>query len=84
MLRLKALSLENAREAYECLQEMAPENGFYNACQVLPSEGRPVAEDLSRARLAACDAVRITLALCLKLIGVSAPEVMRREEQVEE
>ena len=67
------------------VEELARDfHGFYNACQVLPSEGRPVAEDLSRARLAACDAVRITLALCLKLIGVSAPEVMRREEQVEE
>ena len=67
------------------VEELASDfHGFYNACQVLPSEGRPVAEDLSHARLAACDAVRITLALCLKLIGVSAPEVMRREEQVEE
>ena len=40
-----------------------------------PSEGRPDAE-LSRARLAACDAVRNVLALTLSLIGVSAPEQM--------
>ena len=40
------------------------------------SEGRPVAPELSRARLAACDAVRKVLALNLRLIGVSAPEKM--------
>ena len=51
-------------------------HGFYAACQVLPSEGRPVDPELSRARLAACDAVRSTLALVLSLIGVSAPEQM--------
>lgn len=38
MLRLKALGLENAREAYECLQEMAPENGFCNACHGMSYE----------------------------------------------
>jgi arginyl-tRNA synthetase len=43
---------------------------------VLPSEGRPVDAELSKARLAACDAVRINLAVALKLIGVTAPEVM--------
>ena len=51
-------------------------HAFYTVCQVLPSEGRPVAAELSAARLAACDAVRIVLALALKLIGVSAPETM--------
>ena len=51
-------------------------HAFYQACQVLPSEGRPVAPELSRARLAACDAVRVTLALVLSLVGVSAPESM--------
>ena len=51
-------------------------HAFYAACQVLPSAGRPVDEGLSKARLAACDAVRITLALCLALVGVSAPESM--------
>ena len=51
-------------------------HGFYAACQVLPSEGRPVDAELSRARLAACDAVRSTLALVLSLIGVSAPQQM--------
>ena len=51
-------------------------HAFYANCQVLPSEGRPVDPELSRARLAACDAVRINLAVALRLIGVSAPEVM--------
>lgn len=51
-------------------------HGFYASCQVLPSKGHPVEEALSKARLAACDAVRINLAVALSLIGVSAPEVM--------
>ena len=51
-------------------------HAFYHDCQVLPSEGRPVDDELSRARLAVCDAVRIVLALVLSLVGVSAPEVM--------
>ena len=51
-------------------------HGFYANCQVLPSEGRPVDEALSRARLAACDAVRVNLEVALGLIGVSAPDVM--------
>ena len=51
-------------------------HGFYANCQVLPSKGHPVEEALSKARLAACDAVRINLAVALRLIGVSAPEVM--------
>ena len=51
-------------------------HSFYQACQVLPSEGRPVDAELSRARLAACDAVRSVLELVLSLIGVSAPTTM--------
>ncbi len=51
-------------------------HAFYGVCQVLPSEGRPVDPELSRARLAACDAVRRVLALMLSLIGVSAPTHM--------
>ena len=58
-------------------EELAAEfHGFYQQCQVLPSEGRPVEPELSRARLAACDAVRSVLALTLSLIGVSAPQAM--------
>ncbi|MCH3968059.1 MAG: arginine--tRNA ligase [Atopobiaceae bacterium] len=58
-------------------EELASDfHGFYTECQVLPSEGRPVERNVSQARLAACDAVRITLALTLSLIGVSAPTQM--------
>ncbi len=51
-------------------------HAFYTQCQVLPSEGRPVDPELSRARLVVCDAVRIVLALTLTLVGVSAPQRM--------
>ena len=51
-------------------------HSFYAACQVLPSEGRPVDPALSRARLAACDAGRSVLGLVLSLVGVSAPQRM--------
>ena len=51
-------------------------HSFYQACQVLPSEGRPVEPEVTRARLAACDAVRSVLDLVLSLIGVSAPTKM--------
>lgn len=51
-------------------------HSFYTQCQVLPSEGRPVEHDLSCARLAVCDAVRVVIALALTLIGVSAPDHM--------
>ena len=58
-------------------EELAAEfHSFYQRCQVLPSEGRPLSPELSRARLAACDAVRSVLALTLSLIGVSAPTAM--------
>ncbi len=59
------------------LQELASAfHGFYTACPILPREGRPLPEALSQARLAASDAVRITLEVGLSLIGVSAPETM--------
>ena len=59
------------------VEELAADfHAFYQNCQVLPSEGRPVDREVSRARLAACDAVRRVIALCLQLIGVSAPEKM--------
>ena len=51
-------------------------HSFYTQCQVLPSEGRPVPAELSRARLAVCDAVRLVIALTLRLVGVAAPEHM--------
>lgn len=58
-------------------QELASQfHAFYQQCQVLPSEGRPVDPELSRARLAAIDAVRRVIALDLSMIGVSAPDKM--------
>ena len=64
------------RLTHFCEELAASFHGFYTNCQVLPSEGRPVDEALSKARLAACDAVRVNLEVALRLIGVSAPEVM--------
>jgi len=59
------------------VEELAADfHSFYRVCQVLPSEARPMDEDLSRARLVACDAVRRTIAQALRLIGVSAPTRM--------
>ena len=58
-------------------EELAGEfHSFYAACQVLGSETRPMDADLSRARLAACDATRRVLALTLNMIGVAAPQSM--------
>ncbi|MBR3326451.1 MAG: arginine--tRNA ligase [Atopobiaceae bacterium] len=51
-------------------------HAFYTQCQVLPSEGRPIPEELSRARLTVCDAVRIVLGTTLQLVGVDAPQHM--------
>lgn len=49
---------------------------FYTECPILPREDKPLDEDISRARLAVCDAVRIVLENALRLIGVSAPQKM--------
>lgn len=49
---------------------------FYTECPILPRENKPVEEGVSRARLAACDAVRIVLENALRLIGVTAPQKM--------
>ncbi|MGI6755797.1 MAG: arginine--tRNA ligase [Atopobiaceae bacterium] len=58
-------------------EELAAEfHSFYQHCQVLPSEGHEIDAELSHARLAECDAVRIVLGLTLSLIGVSAPSAM--------
>ena len=64
------------RLTHYCEELASTFHSFYHDCQVLPSESRPMDADLSRARLAACDAVRVNLEVALGLIGVSAPEVM--------
>ena len=49
--------------------------GYVCDAEYDPAEGRLLAA-LVRARLGACDAVRSVIALCLSLIGVSAPTQM--------
>ncbi len=54
-------------------------HAFYTDCRVLTDENndpRPADDPVRQARLALCDATRILLALCLGLLGVSAPEKM--------
>ena len=46
---------------------------FYDACRVLPRDGRSL-DDLGRARLWLADAARIVLANGLGLLGVTAPD----------
>lgn len=46
-------------------------HSFYTDCHVMVDD-----EDVMRARLALCDAVRINIAVCLGLLGVSAPQRM--------
>ncbi|MCR4633389.1 MAG: arginine--tRNA ligase [Erysipelotrichaceae bacterium] len=51
-------------------------HSFYGACKI----NDPADPQLSNERLALCDATRITLKNALQLLGVSAPEVMTKEE----
>ncbi len=52
-------------------------HGFYTNCRVIAEDPtNPEKFALQQARLALCDATRITIALTLSLIGVSAPEKM--------
>lgn len=54
-------------------------HGFYTNCHVLTDD-----PELTRARLAACDATRRVLAQTLGLIGVNAPQSMDQRSNVEE
>ncbi len=55
------------------IQDLAASfHSFYNAEKVLNPENK----ELTEARLALINAVRVTLANALRLIGVSAPEKM--------
>ncbi|MBQ1347372.1 MAG: arginine--tRNA ligase [Erysipelotrichaceae bacterium] len=51
-------------------------HSFYGACKI----NDPANPQLTNERLALCDATRITLKNALQLLGVSAPEVMTKEE----
>lgn len=46
-------------------------HNFYNHCRIIQDD-----KDLEKARLALVTAVRITIAGCLSILGVSAPEKM--------
>ena len=46
-------------------------HNFYNHCRIIQDD-----KDLEKARLALVTAVRITLAGCLSILGISAPEKM--------
>lgn len=50
---------------------------FYDACRVI----QPEEPELSRARLALCEATRLALKGTLDLLGISAPNRMERAEQ---
>ncbi len=52
-------------------------HSFYGACKINDKNNT----ELSNERLALCDATRITLKNALYLLGVSAPEVMAKEEE---
>lgn len=60
-----------SRLAYYATDLAAAFHGFYTTCHVLTDD-----EELTRARLCACDATRRVLELVLDLIGVSAPTHM--------
>jgi arginyl-tRNA synthetase len=53
---------------------------FYDACRVVQTD-QP---ELSKARLALCDAARIALHNTFELLGVSAPERMERQREMVE
>ena len=55
-------------------------HSFYGACKI----NDPKNPELTNERLALAEATRITLANALYLLGVSAPEVMAREEMKDE
>ena len=52
-------------------------HSFYGACKINDRNNT----ELTNERLALCDATRITLKNALYLLGVSAPEVMAKEEE---
>ena len=52
---------------------------FYDACRVIQPEN----PELTKARLALCDATRVGLRATFDLLGINAPERMEREEPAE-
>ncbi len=70
-----AKDLAPFRLTYYATELAAAFHGFYTNCHVLTDDA-----ELTRARLAACDATRRVLAQTLKLIGVTAPVSMDQRE----
>lgn len=68
-----AKDLAPFRLTYYATGTAAAFHGFYTNCHVLTDDA-----ELTRARLAACDAARHVLAQTLSLIGVSAPVSMEQ------
>jgi len=66
-----AKDLAPFRLTYYATELAAAFHGFYTNCHVLTDD-----PELTRARLAACDATRRVLAQTLALIGISAPQSM--------
>ncbi len=54
-------------------------HGFYDSCRVI----QPEEPELTKARLALCEAAKIGLKATFDLLGISAPERMDREVAVE-
>ena len=52
---------------------------FYDSCRVIQAENK----ELSYARLALCAATRVGLRATFELLGITAPERMEREEELE-
>jgi arginyl-tRNA synthetase len=71
-----AKDLAPFRLTYYATDLAAAFHGFYTACHVLTED-----PELTRARLAACDATRRVLAQTLALIGISAPQAMAHRDQ---
>ncbi len=72
-----AKDLAPFRLTHYATETAAAFHGFYTNCHVLSDDA-----ELTRARLAACDASRRVLAQTLALIGVSAPVSMEQRGEV--
>ena len=66
-----AKEYDPARITRYCLELATLFHKFYNACRVMSDDAQ-----LSAARLALCDATRITLRNVLRLLKIDAPESM--------
>ncbi len=70
-VRLAARDYDPSRINRYVIELAARFHRFYNACRIREAE-----EDVKRARLALCAAVRTAVAVSLSIVGVTAPEKM--------